>query len=162
MWWCVERNQSSIRAPATATRRAHRSRPLTSFQLTACDAEGHPLLLARKGFGGAAAANGYQVEVSDGGARVNGVYGKKFAAIGPTPYTLLTTLTVVPPGPYAITNSKWTCRVCLTRVGVMDKGGTFVTLPDVCASCDAETSRTSSPTPVPATHWRRRLARKSL
>ena len=42
----------------------------------------------------------------------------------PTPYTLLTTLTVVPPGPYAITNSKWTCRVCLTRVGVMDKGGT--------------------------------------
>ena len=100
--------------------------------------------------------------MSDGGARVNGIYGKKFAAFGPTPYTLLTTLTVVPPGPYAITNSKWTCRVCLTRVGVMDKGGTFVTLPDVCASCDAETSRTSSPTPVPATHWRRRLARKSL
>jgi hypothetical protein len=135
--------------------------PLTSFQLTACDAEGHPLLLARKGFGGAAAANGYQVDVSDGDARVNGIYGKQFAAIGPTPYTLLTTLTVVPPGAYAITNSKWTCRVCLTRVGVMDKGGTFVTLPDVCASCDAETSRTSSPTPVPATHWRRRLARRN-
>ena len=133
--------------------------PLTSFQMTVNDAHGVPLTLAREGkfapAGGAAAARGFMVSVDSTSARVHGVYGTKFDMVGPTPYTLLTTLFVVPAPHNVITNSKWTCGVCLTRVGVMDKTGSFTVLPDICASCADETSRTSSPTPTPMTPWLR-------